>query len=540
MSLTFIKENKIFFGLLLLIFSGYMIMVWQPIDKLLVQLMADDAFYYFKTASNIAGGLGSTFDGEHITNGYHPLWMGISALIYYLIPDDKILPVHIILGLSVLLYFAATLLIWKIISRWILNKWAQAFLVLAYALNPWNVSDYLNGLETPLALFLLVLLFYLFLNILREDTARLSDFSLLGAVAGLLILSRLDYGLFVAAIYIYFLWKDGGFLRKPLWAFAVPAALISAPWFLYNYFYFGSPIPASGLSYTLINHRLWFYKERSLIEILLWSVYNFFGTIAFIFRTIGIPVFYSGWNLVKSFFSLLAVFGPVILAASYFYIYKKEQFKNFLRDLFHSAWGRAFMVFFAAFIGLVVVHGAIRWSGREWYFASFQFLAIIFLSILLKQEMRAVYQKIILSVLALALVLSYFSLWKNLFNQNINQLEMYQVAVWIKNNLPADARIAAFNSGIHGYFSEHFVMNSDGMINNSAYEAMRRNNLWKLFEEERIDYIVDYEITLSYRYKSFLGIDNPFERLKKIDLPADINRSGNYGGSHIGIYKLKR
>lgn len=536
MFFNLLKENKLLF-ILLLVFLGYFLMIWQPIDKLLVQFMADDAFYYFKTASNIVSGLGPTFDGENITNGYHPLWMGISVLVYYLIPDNKILPIHIILSLSVLLYFATTLLIWKIISRWLFNKWAQALLVLAYALNPWNASVYLNGLETPLALFLLVSSFFLFLRILEKRENYLSDFFILGAVAGLLILARLDYGLFVAAIFFYFLWRNG-FLWKSLWAFAVPTAIIAAPWFLYNYLYFGSLIPASGLSYTLINHRLWFYKDRTLIQIVFWSIYNFFGTIAFIFRTVGIPVFYSGWNLVKSFWSLMAVFGPIITAISYFYIYKKEQFNNFLKDLFYSPGGRAFLVFSAAFLGLVVAHGAIRWSGREWYFAGFQFLTIIFLSLLFKQEMRIIYKKIILSVLAVFLALSYFFAWKNFFNQNINQLEMYQVAIWIENNLPADARIAAFNSGIHGYFSGHFVMNSDGMINNLAYEAMKKNSLWGLFEKEHIEYIADYEITLTYRYKSFLGIDNPFERVQKIDLPADIDRSGNYGGSHVNIYKI--
>lgn len=534
---AFLKENKMLSGLLLLIFIGYFLMIWQPIEKLLVQLVVDDAFYYFKTASNIVKGLGPTFDGEHITNGYHPLWMGIGILIYYLIPNDKILPIHIILGLSVLLYFATTLLIWKIIFQWLSNKWAQALLVLAYALNPWNVSVYLNGLETPLALFLLVLSFFLFFKILKKEESCLRDFFLLGAVTGLMILTKLDYGLFAAGIFVYFLWR-GGFFWKPLWAFTVPATLIPAPWFLYNYFYFGSFIPASGLSYTLINHRLWFYKDRSLIQVLLWSLHSFLGTVAFTLRTIGIPVFYSGLNLAKSFWSLMAVFGPIILAIGYFYVYKKEQFKNFLRDLFYSPGGRAFLVFFTAYSGLAIVHGAIRWSGREWYFASFQFLTIILLSLLFKREMRPVYQKIILLVIALSLALSYSISWKNLFNQNINQLEMYQAAIWIKNNLPADARIAAFNSGIQGYFSDRFLMNSDGLINNAAYEAMKENNLWEFFKKERIGYIADYEITLSYRFRSFLGIDNPFEVIKKIDLPADIDRSGNYGGSHMKLYKL--
>ena len=76
------------------------------------------------------------------------------------------------------------------------------------------------------------------------------------------------------------------------------------------------------------------------------------------------------------------------------------------------------------------------------------------------------------------------------------------------------------------------------MINNSAYEAMKITVYGNYLKKERIDYIADYEITLTYRYKSFLGIDNVFKELQKIDLPSYIDRSGDYGGSHISIYKV--
>jgi hypothetical protein len=35
----------------------------------------DDFFYYLRIAHSIAAGHGSTYDGTHLTNGYHPLWM---------------------------------------------------------------------------------------------------------------------------------------------------------------------------------------------------------------------------------------------------------------------------------------------------------------------------------------------------------------------------------------------------------------------------------------------------------------------------------
>src|SRR5574340_95737 len=46
--------------------------------------ICDDAYYYYKVAQNISEGRGSTFDGIHPTNGYHPLWLAICIPIFAL------------------------------------------------------------------------------------------------------------------------------------------------------------------------------------------------------------------------------------------------------------------------------------------------------------------------------------------------------------------------------------------------------------------------------------------------------------------------
>ncbi len=532
-----IRENRVFLVALLPIFFGYLLLVWQPIEKLLSAFLVDDSFYYFKPASNLAMGLGPTFDGEHLANGYHPLWMGISAVIYYFSPSDNIFPIHLILTLSTLFFFGSAFFLWKIISKLVAERLIGIILILYYVLNPWNISNALNGLETSLALFLLTFLFWLFLNIL-DGKRDISEFFRLGVVGGLAVLARLDHGLFLAAIFIYFVFSKK-FPWKSVIAFFFPAFILAAPWFLYNYFYFGSPIPASGLSYTLINYRLWFYKDRSIFQIALWSLYNLFGTIAFTLRTIGLPNYYSGFDLWKSFWSLSAIFLPVISAISYLYIVKKNQFLEYFRKIKVSDGWTAIMIFFAAYAGFVIVHGAIRWSGREWYFASFSFLVSVFLALLLGGLNWSVRRRRVLLFFSLLMGLSFFLTWGNVFTQYGSQLEMYDSAIWVKNNLPLDARIAAFNSGILGYFSDHYVMNSDGLINNSAFEAMKQNRLWELFEKERIDYIVDYEITLVYRFRTFFGIENPMDRVQKINLPIIANDDfEGYGGSSMGVYKL--
>src|SRR5260370_37962417 len=53
-------------------------------------ITADDAFYYFEIARRLASTGRSTFDGQVLTNGYHPLWQLILTLQYLLIGESTL------------------------------------------------------------------------------------------------------------------------------------------------------------------------------------------------------------------------------------------------------------------------------------------------------------------------------------------------------------------------------------------------------------------------------------------------------------------
>src|SRR5512142_1946087 len=74
----------------------------------------DDAYYYFKVAQNITEGRGSTFDGIHPTNGYHPLWMLICIPIFALARFDLILPLRLLAIVTGLLQIATALLLYHL------------------------------------------------------------------------------------------------------------------------------------------------------------------------------------------------------------------------------------------------------------------------------------------------------------------------------------------------------------------------------------------------------------------------------------------
>src|SRR5262245_12970397 len=47
----------------------------------------DDGYYYLQIARHLAAGDGSTFDGLHPTNGYHPLWLLVLVPLFAAAPS---------------------------------------------------------------------------------------------------------------------------------------------------------------------------------------------------------------------------------------------------------------------------------------------------------------------------------------------------------------------------------------------------------------------------------------------------------------------
>src|SRR6185436_2667256 len=83
-------------------------------------VLADDAYYYFVIARNLAHGLGSTFDGIVPTNGYHPLWMLVLVPLAALTIGAGVSPwvfVHLALSLCALLDVASGVILARILER---------------------------------------------------------------------------------------------------------------------------------------------------------------------------------------------------------------------------------------------------------------------------------------------------------------------------------------------------------------------------------------------------------------------------------------
>jgi hypothetical protein len=242
---------------------------WVPASLLLAGIVAlfarfrfdsflayydDDLFYYLQIARNVVYHHQSTFDGTHLTNGYHPLWMLVSVALTMVASGKTIyIVVQLILLASFMCIYA--------LSRAILSFYTENQLAsqLAAAMIALQSLLLIRGameitLTIPLALGLC---WYRLRPIFRWTSSKALGYGLL---ASLVVLSRLDSVIFVSALLLSeclntrpLRLRDLLLRTGTLVAFALPIAL----YLIFNQFVFHTWMPVSGQAKQLrINHSL--------------------------------------------------------------------------------------------------------------------------------------------------------------------------------------------------------------------------------------------------------------------------------------------
>lgn len=171
----------------------------------------DDAYYYFKVAQNISEGHGSTFDGIHPTNGYHPLWMLVCIPIFALARFDPILPLRALLITMAMLNVATALLLYRLL-RGALSYPAGVLAAVYWTFDPFvQFRYYRPGLESGIAFLFIALLLYLlsqFERNWRVTAPTLRQIAMLGIVGALAVLSRLDLVFFGVVIGVWIIFRE--------------------------------------------------------------------------------------------------------------------------------------------------------------------------------------------------------------------------------------------------------------------------------------------------------------------------------------------
>jgi hypothetical protein len=455
------------FAIVLAFVSGRLILYAFREMEAVVSRIPDDTGYFYKIALNVVHGKGLTFDGINKTNGFQPLWLYLLLPLAYAMresPVDLYLRAALIyqLGLvaasGVVFFFAVSLL-----SRW---SAALAATILFYI---FGIRHFANGMETGiLALCLSALLYFSLRYRPLSNECSLKCTFMFGLLMGLAVLARLDMIFLPIILYVYSFWKvlfsanrlDIVHLAKRLAASTIVLLLVTLPYFIYNKIYFGAFMPISG------------QLKNSFPYILQPS----FGTDRFPPPVIQILV-------------LIAI---GLLVATFFFLRSRAVFNTLERYKF------GILLIGATYVLMHYLHTALfmKWAVSGWHFAFYFLYACVLFAYILDRFLSHIPAFALRPAAAIVIIALFGVLVDRTYRAATTQPRhwqphSYRAAVWVRNNLPPDARLALRDAGLFGLLSERSVVNLDGLVNNLEYqECLRMRRLNDYFRQKGIQYLV--------------------------------------------------
>ncbi|RJP58326.1 MAG: hypothetical protein C4543_08435 [Ignavibacteriales bacterium] len=431
----------------------------------LIHFSLDDAYFYLKIADNISSGFGSTFDQINMTNGYHPLWVLVLSIYFFLIElivdaSPEIL-YRATFVLTVVISFLSLLYIKKMVD--LIKSFTKyeidftIYILLSVPLIYFNII----GFELQLYILLLSIYFYLYFY----DYFKFEKlFFFRSILISLVILSRID---FIVFLYPFLLSFEVFFLRKHSvpYKYIIPSLLVPLLVYLayiaYNYLVFGSIITTSG-SIEMSSEGIVLDKN---LEMFLWFPYR-----------------------------LLLIIVIVCLAVIYFIKTRNQTL------LFHQ---KIFVIVFISGILFILIQGLFNHGGvKEWYYAT-SFFGVILLFSTLKFSKKA--NIILKSIFALGVVV-YFSFFRVIYYEFDDEYEYAKTLNEIAN--PDETIFQFDHSGIISFFSDRQIINGDGLVNSFEYKNyISKYGIKKYLDENKIDYYSGYS------YSSFPNQGKAFQEI---------------------------
>ncbi len=205
---------EILLGVAVLLTHGYVALA--PDASLLMWFRNDDAFFYFKVAQNIAAGLGSSFDGIGLSNGYHPLWMLVCIPVFALAKFDLYLPLRLLTVVLAGFNLGAGVLIFRLLSRLTRQPVAMLAAVFWVFYPGIHAQTTQGGLETGINVFFLAWLLYAVSRLEPDRPPTLRQMAKLGLLAALAVLSRLDNIFLLLILGVWAVWRDEKFRNQAM------------------------------------------------------------------------------------------------------------------------------------------------------------------------------------------------------------------------------------------------------------------------------------------------------------------------------------
>ena len=481
-----IVEHRAGLAIFLVALAVRLWFVAQPFDALDRGFVPDDTYYTLSVARNMAAGRGPIADSDHLTNGFQPLIAFLMVPVYWL-TRDATAPVRIAALLGALADSAAAVLLFGLAAE----AWGRRAGLLAgwiWALSPIAVANSLCGLETSLALAISLLLVQIAGEV-RGEFARAEVWAC-GVTAGLAVLARIDTALLCLLVAVLMAWHKGPGVAARVAAIAL---LVVSPWWSYELWRFGTVVPESGAAVrlqTTIHHALGTTPQTQVIWGLGYGV---------------MPVvdIHSLRNLLLDQPTVRFALA-VLVAAGLWWIAKPALSSATAAIRLLAGFACCMLIFYSLLVPAL-------WFFKR-YLAPVEALSVLLFSWVLSRMVEKVGGRALGRALAVAVLLpgiTQLGLWM-VFGKPLdvryNGAKGYALpARAVLRDLASrepTAALGAFQSGALAYFAAELpghpirVVNLDGVVNRSAFEALRSHRLRDYLDKNRILYLADWPLNV--------------------------------------------
>lgn len=485
----------------------------------------DDTYYTLAIARSLALGQGPTVDGEALTNGFQPLLAFLLAPFFHLNTHPDAL-LRIALLIPAIADTGAIFLLGLLCYR--LAGTPVALLGSAFwALSPVAISNALNGLETSLAIFMVVAALWWWSGTGTND--RPTRYIVLGVLWGLALLARVDTSFAVATFGILMVAKKQW---RTLFITASAAMLTALPWWGYSIAVFGSPVPESGAAVHEITrlHRELYLQTSQQIG---WMLGTLVGPPLTVFN--GLKEFLYERPVAAIPLALVFLAGAGVMAARMKSIGTSKG-RDVLMVLL--VWGGAVILLYTFHVPAL------------WFFARYLLAPCVVLTIVYAwgvnralELLHPPYRKIFFAV---GIALFFFhgatqtasfitSTPEGTVKQGLHGAMGYrEVAHDILSITPEGATVGSLQSGALSYygFGKVTVVNLDGVVDGRAAEAFRAGELGRYAQERGVTHVADWPF----------NVDNLLARGGKIMQQATLRPIGEarpQGRERMGLFEVQ-
>jgi len=303
----------------------------------------------------------------------------------------------------------------------------------------------INGMESALLVFALIILYSASIKYYRR-------YFLIGILAGVLVLARLDFFILI------FTWLIVQLIRKDwksCFLISTGFLLLLLPYVLSNYLSTGYFQPITGILKS------------------------------------SFPDININFDLQFTFTALISIFTALAASVIYFIFFLRNA------DIRSNKNPFIFILSFTVILHFLFYILFTKWEVLNYYFLFYG----VFVSLISAEFINLKKIKLIIPVFISASVI--FVLLKIISHVDKNiesswHAEAYNAAIWARGNTSPDEIFAMRDAGNFAYFSERRVINLDGIVNDYCYqEFLRKNKLNLYLRKNNVSYYVLYESSAS-------------------------------------------